>query len=234
MTKNKKVLLIILLILLILIISMGVYFAWYFNLFPQRAYTADDFNIETVKSSIDFNNNGIDDYTDIMLGARMDAENHPTYDSAYIDGGYPADNKGVCTDVVWRAFKNAGYSLKDMVDKDILSRVDEYPNVDSPDPNIDFRRVKNLKVFFDKYAVSLTIDKSDIAEWQPGDIVIFGKTNHIGIVSDKRNKNGQPYIIHNAGQPMREEDCLNKRTVVYHYRFDAKKLNLDDLIAWHE
>lgn len=234
MTKNKKILLILLTALLVLIAFAGIFLAWYFNLFPQKSYTADDFNIETIKSSVDFNGNGIDDYTDIMLGARIDAENHPTYDSAYVDGGYPSDDRGVCTDVVWRAFKNAGYSLKDMVDKDISQRVDQYPNVESPDPNIDFRRVKNLKVFFDKYAVSLTIDKSEIAEWQAGDIVIFGKTNHIGIVSDKRNKHGQPYIIHNAGQPMREEDVLNKRTVVYHYRFDASKLSADDLIAWHE
>lgn len=234
MAKNKKILLIILIFFIALILIAGLFAAWYFNLFPQKSYTVEDFNIATVKSSVDFNSNGIDDYTDIMLGARIDAENHPTYDSAYIDGGYPADNKGVCTDVVWRAFKNAGYSLKDMVDRDVAQRTDDYPNVDSPDPNIDFRRVKNLKVFFDKYAVSLTIDKSDISEWQAGDIVIFGKTNHIGIVSDKRNKSGQPYIIHNAGQPMREEDVLNKRTVVYHYRFDASKLSPDDLIAWHD
>lgn len=32
------------------------------------------------------------------------------------EGGYPPDNIGVCIDVVWRAFANAGYSLKDMVD----------------------------------------------------------------------------------------------------------------------
>ena len=31
----------------------------------------------------------------------------------------PPDTEGVCTDVIWRAFKNAGYSLKDMVDEDI-------------------------------------------------------------------------------------------------------------------
>ena len=41
-----------------------------------------------------------------------------------------------------------------------------------------------------------------------GDIVIFGRNDHIGIISDKRNKDGIPYLIHNAGQPNREEDIL--------------------------
>lgn len=236
MTKIKKprLALLLIIIILIMLVMVVVFLLEYFNLIPKKAYTSEDFNIQTVKSSVDYNNNGIDDYTDIMLGARIDAENHPTYDSSYVDGGYPDDDRGVCTDVVWRAFKNAGYSLKDMVDKDIQSRVDEYPNVETPDPNIDFRRVKNLKVFFDKYAVSLTTDKNDIDEWQAGDIVIFGNTNHIGIVSDKRNRSGQAYIIHNAGQPVREEDCLKWRTVVAHYRFDASLLDSYDLIAWQE
>ena len=54
-----------------------------FNLLPQKTYSAQDFGIETIYSDIDFNNNGIDDYTDIMLGARIDAENHPKYDGRY-------------------------------------------------------------------------------------------------------------------------------------------------------
>ena len=55
----------------------------YFNLLPRRTYTAEHFNIKTVLSEIDFNNNGTDDYTDILLGARTDAKNHPTYNGAY-------------------------------------------------------------------------------------------------------------------------------------------------------
>lgn len=76
-----------------------------------------------------------------------------------------------------------------------------------PDPNIDFRRVPNLISFFSRNATSLTTSLSEIAEWQPGDIVTFG-ANHVGIISDKRNKNGIPYLIHNAGQKKREEDIL--------------------------
>lgn len=208
----------------------------YFNLLPKPYYNADDFGIEVVKSQSDFDGDGIDDYTDILLGARRDAENHPTYDGKYIDGGYPPDYIGVCSDVVWRAFKNAGYSLKDMVDADIANNVKDYPRVSKPDPNIDFRRVKNLRVFFDKYAVKLTTDTEKTAEWQPGDIVIFNNNKHIGIVSDKRNSDGRVYIIHNGGQPNRDEDYFKRTnaTVVAHYRFDVTKIDTKVLKPWKE
>ena len=174
-------------------------------------YYAKDFGFEDIKSNTDFDNDGIDDYTDILEGARIEAENKPEYKDGYYDGGYPPDTEGVCSDVIWRAFKNAGYSLKDMVDKDIKENINSYPRVDGkPDPNIDFRRVKNLKVYFERNHISLSIDLSKVEEWMPGDIVVFqsGSQDHIGIISDKRNENGLPYIIHNAGQPNREEDGL--------------------------
>ena len=119
-----------------------------------------------------------------------------------------------------------------MVDKDIELNTDDYPRVDKPDTNIDFRRVPNLRVFFEKYATVLTNDTSEITEWQPGDIVIFGDNKHIGIVSDKRNKNGQPYIIHNGGQPNREEDFLKRGIPTGHYRFDASIIPESVLVAW--
>ena len=197
-----------------------------------KTYTVEDFGIDTILSSVDYNGNGTDDYTDILLGARKDAENRPTYDGSYHAGGYPPDDIGVCTDVVWRAFKNAGYSLRDMVDKDIRTRPEAYPKITNPDSNIDFRRVRNLRIFFDTYAISLTLDINEIAEWQPGDIVIFGEDKHIGIISDKRNKDGQPYVIHNGGQRNREEDYLRKSTVTGHYRFDASKINQEVLVNW--
>ena len=227
MKKALKIFIPIVLLLTLLYFTLN-----YFNLIPKKYYAARDFGIETVKSSEDFNQNGVDDYTDILLGARKDAKNHPKYDGKYIDGGYPPDNIGVCTDVVWRAFKNAGYSLKDMVDRDIENRREAYSRIDKPDTNIDFRRVKNLNIFFKEYAISLTTDITQIAEWQPGDIVIFNNQAHIGIVSDKRNRDGMPYIIHNGGQPNREEDYLTRSTVVAHYRFDASKIDSGVLAAW--
>ncbi len=200
------------------------------------SYTGEHFGIQAIKSDTDYDADGIDDYTDILLAARKDAENKPSYDGKYwSNGGYPPDNIGVCTDVIWRALAGAGYCLRDMVHNDIISRPEEYPAIgaaDKADRNIDFRRVRNLRVFFDKYALALTTDISDIEEWQPGDIVIMGNNTHIGIISDKRNRHGIPYLIHNGGQPRREEDYLSKEDVVAHYRFDASQIPTELLIPF--
>ena len=229
MSKRNFIFLQISLLLLILIIFLVLF---KLDLLPKVTRTAEDFSIKTVHSTVDFNQNGIDDYTDILIGAKADAENRPTYDGSYWVGGYPPDDIGVCTDVVWRAFRQAGYSLRDMVDEDIINRPDAY-DIDVRDCDIDFRRVRNLRVFFEEHAQVLTNDTAAIHQWQPGDIVIFGSNNHIGIVSDIRNRRGQPYIIHNAGQPKREEDYLPRAEVTGHYRFDAATVS-DILIPWTE
>lgn len=200
----------------------------------ERYYYAEDFGIETVLSEVDYNGNGIDDYTDFLNGARKDAKKKPKYDDRYFEGGYPPDNIGVCADVIWRAFKEAGYSLRDMMDKDISKNLIAYSKISVPDTNIDFRRVVNLKVFFSRHAQALTTDIDEIDQWQPGDIVIFGNNTHIGIVSDKRNADGQPYIIHNGGQEQREQDYLSMDTVTAHFRFDASAVEKDVLCPWKD
>jgi len=223
----------------IIIVLFALSIGFYFYLHPQGHYTAEDFGITRIHSSVDFNHNGIDDYEDILLGARQDAENHVIYNSAYVYGGYPPDGEGVCADEIWRAFKNAGYDLKAMIDKDIAANTGAYPRVDGkPDPNIDFRRVPNLKVFFQRYALSLTLDISKIDQWQPGDIVTLGKS-HIGVISDIRDKNGVPYLIHNNNQRgNREEDVLSLYAVTDringHYRFDASRVDQSVIAAWRD
>lgn len=171
-------------------------------------------NIPRITCNIDKDGDGMNDLDDIVEGARKDAQNMPRYKSVYYKGGYPPDSEGVCTDVVWRALKNAGYNLKDMMDKDIKANTRQYPAVEGkPDPNIDFRRVKNLLVFFEKYATRLTTEVvpynvDNLKEWQGGDIVIFSTPEHIVVVSDKRGPDGVPYIIHNAGPYTMEVDNL--------------------------
>ena len=227
-----------LLLAIIILVMVGISLPFLFILYEKYKpyYTAEDFNITTVISEVDANANGVDDYTDILLGARMDAENHPTYDGRYWDTGYPPDDIGVCTDVIWRAFKNAGYNLRVMVDNDIAISNEEDYHIKYPDSNIDFRRVGNLEVFFKKYATNLTLDINKIEEWQPGDIVVFD-SRHIGIISDKRNRDGKPYVIHNSGQPLREEDVLQKRSekdpISGHFRWDASKIG-DILVYWED
>lgn len=79
--------------------------------------------------------------------------------------------------------------------------------------------MKNLQVWFRNNAVSLTTDVSDTQEWQGGDIVIF--EDHIGVVSDRRNKDAVPYVIHHNDpwQKTYEQDILETRDdIVGHYR----------------
>ena len=180
---------------------------------------------------IDNDEDGIKDLQDMINGARIEAVNETIYEDGYYNGGYPPEGIGVCTDVIWRAFKEAGYDLKSMVDEDIKDNPSDYPRVGGkPEPNIDFRRVKNLTPFFKKYAKNLTIkvkpnDKDNLTKWQGGDIVVFDSPNsHIAIISDKRNDEGIPYIIHNAPPYAKEEDMLldwhNYYTpIIYHFRF---------------
>jgi uncharacterized protein YijF (DUF1287 family) len=168
----------------------------------------------------------------IVAGARREVMNRTKYVNAYYEGGYPPDNEGVCADVIWRAFREAGYGLKTMVDQDIRDHLEAYPRVKNPDPNIDFRRVANLQVFLRRNARMLTqkIIRDDIAncqEWQGGDIVVFGASyNHIGVVSDRRRSDGVPYLIHNPGPYAVEEDSLldwaQNNSVAGHYRWVRK------------
>ena len=142
----------------------------------------------------------------------------PKYKSKYYETGYPNDEYGVCTDVVGIALKNAGYNLMELVNEDIKNNKEKY-DIEVIDKNIDFRRVKNLKIFFKNNSINLTTDINKIEEWQGGDIIIF--KNHIGIVSDIRNKKGIPFIIHNQSpyQSNYEEDILETRNdIVGHYR----------------
>ena len=201
------------------------------NFIPKNYYKASDFNIKTIYSDFDYDDDNIDDYSEFVLGARKDAQKKPTYISKYYDNSYPPDNEGVCTDVIWRAFKQAGYSLRDMIDEDIKNNPEAYPQITVRDKNIDFRRVMNQKTFFERHATKLTTNTKRIAEWQPGDIVIF-EDKHIGIISDRRNKNGMPYVIHNGGQENREEDYLTKKEITGHYRFDASKIDENILKKW--
>jgi uncharacterized protein YijF (DUF1287 family) len=88
-------------------------------------------------------------------------------------------------------------------------------------------------VFFDRFATSLTtevipLDVENLKEWQAGDIVVYDDPmEHIAIISDVRNKDGVPYIIHNCGPYTQENDMLifwheNYSPIIAHYRFPKK------------
>lgn len=217
---KKKIVIIIVISLLILIslISLIIYILYLFNYIQHKMYSNEYFNIQTYTSNIDKDNDGIDDQTDILNSVREYIATNPKYQSKYYASSYPDDEYGVCTDVVAFGLKGAGYDLMELVNEDIRNNKDDY-NIDTIDKNIDFRRVQNLKVYFKNNAISLTTNIYDIDNWQGGDIVIF--QNHIGIVSNNRNKNGVTFVIHHANpyQKYYEEDILELRNdIVGHYR----------------
>lgn len=209
----------ILLVVIIAMLTIGIIYTLYiFNIIPHKKYTNSDFNIDTYISSIDKDNDGIDDQTDILNNVREYVKTKPKYKSKYYSTGYSNDEYGVCSDVVAFGLLNAGYNLMEQVNKDIINNKDQY-NIEVVDKNIDFRRVRNLKIYFERNSINLTTNINDISSWQGGDIVVF--KNHIGIVSNKRNRKGIPFIIHHANpyQIYYEEDILEHRNdIVGHYR----------------
>lgn len=213
----KKIYIILVIIFLVLVSTL-MYFLYEVNVIPHRKYTNKHFNIETYISNIDKDNDGTDDQNDILSSVRKYIDTKPKYQSKYYAGGYSNDEYGVCCDVVAKGLKGAGYDLMELVNEHIISNREMY-DIEKVDKNIDFRRVRNLIVYFESTAIKLTTDVRDIEAWQGGDIVIFRK--HIGIVSDKRNKNGVPFLIHHANpyQIYYEEDILEDKTdIVGHYR----------------
>lgn len=209
----------LLIILLILIAAIAGALLWW--KLPRRAYTARELGITELSSPADADGDGVDDWHDMVLGARAYVATDPHYKSKYYAGGYPDDGCGVCTDVIWQSFRAAGYELKDLVDADIAAHPERYDNITTPDPNIDFRRVSNLDRFFTANAMVLTCDFDDPELWQPGDIVTFGRSDHIAVCSDKRRADGIPWIIHhgNAVEGAVEADQIMRQTVTGHYRW---------------
>lgn len=214
----KKKIFIIFIIFCFVLIGFSIYVLYELNVIPHRKYSNSDFDIEDYISSVDKDNDGIDDQTDVLRSVRKYINTRPKYKSKYYSSGYSNDEYGVCSDVVANGLYGAGYDLMELVNNHIINNRYMY-DIDVVDKNIDFRRVRNLKVYFDNNAIKLTNDVYDIDKWQGGDIVIFN--NHIGIVSDKRNKRGVPFLIHHANpyQVWYEEDVLEDRNdIVGHYR----------------
>jgi uncharacterized protein len=139
------------------------------------------------------------------------------YDPAYRSLDYPGGDvpidRGVCTDVIVRAYRALGVDLQVLVHEDMTAAFAAYPQnwgLTRPDRNIDHRRVPNLAVFFARHSQELTISQRP-ADYAPGDIVTWRLASgvpHIGIVSDRLSDRGVPLIIHNIGRGTLEEDVL--------------------------
>lgn len=150
-------------------------------------------------------------------------EYDPTYVVLPYPGGDVAPERGVCTDVIIRAFRGIGLDLQKAVHEDMKKAFAAYPRnwgLKRPDKNIDHRRVPNLRTYFKRrgWEVPLT---HNAADYRPGDLVtciVGGHLPHIMIVSDRCTKNGTPLIIHNIGAGTEEEDALFLYPLTGHYR----------------
>ncbi|MBX2948571.1 MAG: DUF1287 domain-containing protein [Crocinitomicaceae bacterium] len=152
-----------------------------------------------------------------------------TYDPAYFSIAYPngdvPKDKGVCTDVVIRAYRKMGIDLQKEVHEDMKKNFSLYPKkwkLTKTDTNIDHRRVPNLMTYFSRFGSVLPMTQQ-AKEYKPGDIVCWdlGKgLTHIGIVSNKKTSDGKRYmIVHNIGAGQVLEDCLFSFKIIGHYRY---------------
>ena len=172
-----------------------------------------------------------DDFLLRLNNAAIDlTKQNVTYDSRYYSISYPngdiPDDKGVCTDMIIRAYRKLGIDLQKEVHEDMLSDFDKYPAIwglKSTDTNIDHRRVPNLMTFFSRQGEIKTIS-SDPGDYLPGDIVTWDLGRgipHIGIVINKRSADNKRYlVVHNIGRGQEISDCLFSFKITGHYTFE--------------
>jgi uncharacterized protein YijF (DUF1287 family) len=165
----------------------------------------------------------------VIAAARSQIGKTIIYDGSYRKIDYPGGDipieRGVCTDVLIRAFRAAGYDLQLLVHEDMAAAFDSYPKawgLSRPDPNIDHRRVPNLATYFRRHGRTLA-PSTHPADYVAGDIVVWRLSSgvpHIGLVSSAFAHGGaRPLMIHNIGAGTREEDVLFAYAITGHYRF---------------
>jgi len=146
------------------------------------------------------------------------------YQSIPFPGGDVPRERGVCTDVLVRAYRDAGIDLQVLVHRDMSSDFEAYPGLwglSRPDPSIDHRRVGNLATFFRRHGEALPIS-TRAEDFRPGDIVTWRLASgrpHIGLVTD-RVQDGRPLVVHNVGAGVQVEDVLFAYEMTGHFRYD--------------
>lgn len=153
-----------------------------------------------------------------------------TYDPSYVKLDYPggdvAMDRGVCTDVIVRAYRaGLGIDLQKLVHEDMRTHFSGYPKtwgLTRPDSNIDHRRVPNLQTFFRRQGAALPVS-GNAADYVAGDVVSMmlpGNLPHIAIVGNPLNgTQARPMLIHNIGAGAQLQDVLFAYPVTGHYRF---------------
>lgn len=171
----------------------------------------------------------------LVAAARSQIGQTVYYDGAYAGISYPNGDilmeRGVCTDVIIRAYRTAfHFDLQKAIHEDMKANFSSYPNnwnAKKTDRNIDHRRVPNQQTFFKRQEASLPITHN-ATDYHAGDIVsqmLPGNLPHILIISDRKTVQGIPLVIHNIGRGTQEEDALFNYQLTGHYRFYPKQSN---------
>jgi len=172
--------------------------------------------------------------TSLIMAAREQIGITLSYDPAYVSLEYPNGDvpraRGVCTDVLVRAYRDAfEFDLQSAVHRDMTAAFSAYPKIwglTRPDRNIDHRRVPNLETYFRRHGTQLPVP-DELADWQAGDIYTMrlnGRLPHVGIVSDKMTPIGHRYVIHNIGAGTAEDDILGMFDDEQRFRFEPPAL----------
>lgn len=175
------------------------------------------------------------DFADRLVAAALERTNRPVrYNGSYREIAYPGgdvpDDVGVCTDLVIRSYRAVGIDLQKEVHEDMSGHFGEYPRewaLPRPDPNIDHRRVLNLRTFFRRNGRELPVT-SEPGDFPAGDLVTWRLPSgrpHIGIVTSRRSGDGRrPLIVHNIGKGPEVDDVLFKFPITGHYRYPGTNL----------
>lgn len=164
----------------------------------------------------------------LLKGAHDQISKTLTYDPAYTRIPYPNGDvplvKGVCTDVVIRAYRAIGIDLQQRVHEDMDANFSLYPKtwgLTRPDSNIDHRRVPNLQVFLTRFGRSLQVSQNP-EDYRPGDLItnLPGGRTHIAVVSEIRSPVTQRLmVIQNIGFGAQLNDDLLSYPMTGHYRY---------------
>ena len=170
--------------------------------------------------------------TNLAKAAETITKDTVVYDPSYFSIPYPngdiPEDRGVCTDVIIRAYRELGTDLQQLIHEDMSDNFDSYPNnwgLTHPDPNIDHRRAPNLMTFFTRQNAELNISMN-VVDHLPGDVICWDLGSgilHIGIVSATKAKGTDRYlIVHNIGAGQVLEDVLFEYTIIGHYRYSVE------------
>jgi len=183
-----------------------------------------------VKNTVQLDEAGINDLNlgdsirTIVNHAKWQATQQVTYDPSYVvlkypNGDVPA-NKGVCTDVIIRAYRAINIDLQKLVHEDIKANPSRYKKIARLDANIDHRRCSTLIPFFTSHATSLPISNED-RDYKPGDLVFWDiARGHVGLVIDEKVPGtNRYYIVHNICCGPQKEDVLFGAEIVGHFSY---------------